>query len=253
MGYFIEPLSLFRVPSVSGRLKGCDPLSNRTYFRQEQSMKPMFWAAGAAISFALVSPAVHAQALPIVGGVTSVTLTAAPTLVGAGLSVAGVGTAQISPGSDGIPLAYFPVTGGSINTATFAGSIQHAGSGLSLTSSSASATLTNFLINTVTGTLSGVVSFGGTTLNDVPLFTLGSSGVATSPFSLTLTPTAGAALATIFGIPNLAGAVIGSANSIPITAAVPEPATAASMLAGLALLSTVLARRRGLGGEGRRG
>jgi len=186
----------------------------------------------------------HAQSLPITGGLTSVTLTAAPTLTAAGLSVGPLGSALVSPGSAGIPIAFFPITGGSIDTVTFAGSILHAGSGLSLASASAAVNLTNFVINTTSGVLSGDVAVGGSALGVVPLFDIGSSGVATSPFSLALTSAAAGALSTVFGIPNLTGTVIGTANTIPITSAVPEPATVASMLAGLALMGGLIGRRR---------
>lgn len=206
-------------------------------------MKSFLVAAGTAVTFSLASTAAQAQALPIVGGLTSVTLTAAPVLIGAGLSVGGIGAAMLSPGSTGIPLAYFPVTGGSIDTVTFAGSIEHAGSGLSLASPTTTVSLTDFVINTSTLLLSGSVAVGSMPLGVVPLFNIGLSGSPSSPFSLTVTPTAGAALATVFGIPNLAGAQLGTANTIPITV-VPEPATVASMLAGLAMLGLVLARRR---------
>jgi hypothetical protein len=206
-------------------------------------MKLSIYTAAALLAMA-AAPAVRAQALPITGGITAVTLSAAPTLATLGLSVAPLGSALVSPGSTGIPIAYFPVTGGAINTATFAGSIQHAGSGLSLSNTSATVSLTNFVIDTTTSVLSGNVAVGGSALGVVPLFNIGSSGVATSPFSLALTAAAAGALSTVFGIPDLTGAVLGSANTIPITSAVPEPATVASMLAGLALMGGLLGRRR---------
>ncbi len=207
-------------------------------------MKQSILAAAAALSFGLASAPAFAQSLPIVGGVTSVSLVAAPTLTAAGLTVGGLGTAQISPGSAGIPLAFFPVTGGSLDTATFAGSIQHSGSGLFLSNSSATVNLRDFVIDTVGGTLTGQVSVGSTVLGAVPLFTLGSSGVATAPFSLSLTAAAAGALSQVFGIPNLTGAVIGNANTIPITSAVPEPATVLSLLVGLGLIGLSVTRRR---------
>jgi PEP-CTERM motif len=206
-------------------------------------MKFSLIATAAAMTFAAASVA-QAAALPIVGGVTSVTVTSAPTLTALGLGFAPLGSAVASPGSAGTPLVYFPVTGGSIDTASFAGTIAHNGSGIRLFNSTASANLTDFLINTSTGVLSGSVAFGTTTLTGVPLFNLSASGVITSPFNLTVTAAAGGALSTIFGIPNITGAVLGTANTIPITTAVPEPATVASMLAGLALMGGMLARRR---------
>lgn len=201
--------------------------------------------ASGVLSLGVFATSAQAQQLPVVGGLTSVKLTAAPVIVGAGLTVGGVGSAFIAPGSDTIPIAYFPVTGGSIDTGTFAGTILHDGSGLSLSGNGSTVSLTDFVIDTVGGQLSGLVTANGASLGSVSLFTIGLSGTPAWPFSLTLTPTAGAALAQVFGIPNLGGAQLGIANTIPI--AVPEPATVASMLAGLAMLGLVLARRRGLG------
>lgn len=206
-------------------------------------MKLSHLAAAVAVAATVSATPALAQSLPIVGGVTSVSLTSAPALTGLGLSVGGLGTATISPGSAGTPLAYFPVTGGSINTATFAGSIQHTGSGLSLSTPSTTVNLTNFVIDTVGGTLSGNVAVGATSLGVVPLFNLGSSGIAVAPFSLSLTSAAAGALSTVFGVPNLTGFLIGNANTIPVTV-VPEPATVLSMLAGLGLIGATVYRRR---------
>ncbi len=206
-------------------------------------MKLSHLAAAAAATCTLLATPAFAQSLPIVGGITSVTLTSASALAGLGLGVGGLGSAIISPGSTGTPLAYFPVTGGSINTASFAGSIQHAGSGLSLSSASATVNLTNFVIDTVGGTLSGNVAVGGSSLGVVPLFNLGSSGVAVAPFSLSLTSAAAGALTQVFGVPNLTGFLVGNANTIPVTV-VPEPATVLTMLAGLGLIGVMLRRRQ---------
>ena len=206
-------------------------------------MKLSITAAAAALAF-VASTAAQAAPLPISGGTTAVTLTSAATLGSLGLGVAGLGSATLSPGSTGIPIAYFAITGGSIDTNSFAGRIQHAGSGLRLFTSSASISLTNFLIDTTTGVLSGSVAFGSTSLSAVPLFNIGTSGVLTSPFSLALTSTAAGALSTVFGVGNLTGTVIGTANTLPITTAVPEPATVASMLAGLALVGGLMSRQK---------
>lgn len=192
---------------------------------------------------------VQAQGLSIVGGTTAVKLTSAPLVAGAGTAVAPLGTALLSPGSDQIPIAYFPVTGGSIDTASFAGGIAHVGSGLSLTRLGTTVELENFFINTVTLKLLGDVSVGATTIDDVELFNIGfSPTVSVYPFTLQLTAGAAAALTTFLGLPNLTGAEIGIANTIPITAAVPEPSTYLMMLAGLGLVALLARKRRGLGG-----
>ncbi len=207
-------------------------------------MKFTHLTASAALVAALAAPAVQAQALPIVGGITSVTLTAAPTLTTLGVGVGTLGTATVSPGSDGIPLVYFPVTGGAIDTASFAGSIEHDGSGLALSSAGTTVNLTDFVIDTVGLTLTGEVAVeGGAVLGAVPLFDLGFSTNPVSPFTLSLTPAAAGALTAVFGLPDLTGVTLGTANSIPVTT-VPEPATYAAMLAGLAMVGLSLARRR---------
>ena len=207
-------------------------------------MKPSHFAAAAVLMAGVLATSAQAQALPITGGVTSVSLTSAPTLTSVGLSVGILGSAQFSPGSAGTPLVYFPVTGGSLNTATFAGSIEHAGSGLSLSSGGTTLNLTDFVIDTTALTLTGQAAVGGTALGAVPLFNLSFGSNAVSPFNLALTGAAAGALTALFGLPDLTGFTLGTANTIPITSAVPEPATYAAMLAGLAMISLVLARRR---------
>jgi hypothetical protein len=207
-------------------------------------MKFQVIAAAAALVTGLWASSAAAQALPVVGGVTAVTLTSAPTLTAAGLSVGTLGSAQFSPGSAGTPLVYFPVTGGSLNTASFAGSIEHAGSGLSLSSGGTTLNLSNFVIDTVGLTLTGQAAVGSTALGAVPLFNLSFGSDPVSPFNLALTSAAAGALTTLFGVPDLTGLAIGTANTIPITSAVPEPATYAAMLAGLALIGLQLSRRR---------
>ena len=204
-------------------------------------MKFSAFAAPAAFVFALAAG--HAQAIPVVGGVTTVNLVSAPTLTAAGVSVAALGTATATAGPGGIPVVRFPITGGDLS-ATFAGTIAHNGSGLRLTTSTGTVSLTNFLIDTVSLTLSGGVAFGTTTLSNVALFNLSTNGNATSPFDLKLTATAAGALTTVLGVPNLTGALIATAGTAPITAAIPEPSTYALMLGGLGLAGWVARRRK---------
>jgi hypothetical protein len=194
---------------------------------------------GAILFGAAIVGRLHAEPLPIDGGLTSVKLTSFSTLAGLGLAVAGLGDASISPGSDGTPLAYFPVTGGTIDTGTFAGTIEHEGSGLSLTKDGTTVDLQNFVIDTASLSLSGLVNGSG----PVPLFDIALSGNPFLPFRLDLSATAGAALATVFGIPNLTGAEIGLANTVPMTTAVPEPSTYGMLAAGLLAVAFVGWRR----------
>jgi hypothetical protein len=207
-------------------------------------MKLSTWVSAAVLAAAFATSSAMAAPLPVTGGTTVVKLVSAPTLTAAGVTVSGLGSVSLSPGSDGLPLAYFPITGGSLDTSTFAGTIAHNGSGLRLSTSTGAINLTNFLINTSTLSLTGNVQFGTTSLTAVPLFDLGLSGVLVFPFNLKLTATAAGALSTVLGVPNLTGATIGIANSLPITSAVPEVATVGSMLAGLGLMTLVLGQRR---------
>lgn len=194
---------------------------------------------------ALVSAgAAQAQALPVTGGTTSVKVTSIATLASLGLTLDGVGGASISPGSDGVPIAYFGVTGGSLDTGTFAGTIEHAGSGLRLSNGSASIEVTDFVIDTAGLQLRGDVRYGSTSLSDVALFDIGLTGSPFLPFSLAITAAAAGALSNVLGIPNVTGAVVGEANTVPITAPVPEPATVLSMLAGLAAIGWRIRSRR---------
>jgi hypothetical protein len=203
----------------------------------------LFASASALIAAVLALPA---QAIPVVGGITTVTLVSAPTLTGAGVTVGLLGTATAAPpGPGGVPVVRFPITGGDLS-ASFAGTIAHNGSGLSLTTSTGSIRLTNFLIDTVSLTLSGAVAFGTTTLSNVPLFSLTNNGNAASPFDLKLSATAAGALVTVLGVPNLTGALIATAATAPVTAvaAIPEPSTYALMLGGLGFAGWAARRRK---------
>ena len=207
-------------------------------------MKISSLSSVAALSLAAIlsTTAGQAQALPVVGGFTTVTLVSAPTLTSAGVTVGILGSATATV-VGGLPVVRFPITGGDLS-ASFAGTIAHAGSGLSLTTSTGSISLTNFLIDTVSLTLSGAVAFGTTTLSNVPLFSLSPNGSTASPFDLKLSATAAGALATVLGVPNLSGALIATAATAPITAAIPEPSTYALMLAGLGAAGWVARRRK---------
>lgn len=207
-------------------------------------MKSSHWIAAATLAAGL-APAAHAATpLPIIDGFTSVTLTSATALGGLGLTVGTLGSAIFSPGSDGTPIVYFPITGGQIDTSNFAGTIEHAGSGLSLSAGGTTLNLTNFVIDTTTLTLAGDANAGALSASGVSLFNIGLSGQASAPYTLSLTAAAAGALTTLFGAPDLTGTQIGLASTLPVTAPVPEPATVASMLAGLALLGGVMGRRR---------
>jgi PEP-CTERM motif len=183
--------------------------------------------------------AAPAQAAIIIGGATSVTLTAAPTLAGLGLSFAPFGSASAVV-NGGIPTVTFLITGGSVNDSTGKALIAHNGSGLNFTAGANALRIGDFLINTTTNVLTGKVQFGSTTLNDVPLFNIGSG------LSLTLTSQAAGAFTSVFGAPNLTGATIGTASTSFVTAAspVPEPAAWGLMLVGFGVVGASLRLRQ---------
>jgi PEP-CTERM motif len=181
-----------------------------------------------------------AQAATIIGGATSVTLTAAPTLTGLGLAFAPFGTASAVTGAGGIPTVTFLITGGSVNDVTGKAMIMHNGSGLRFTAAGKVLTIGDFLINTTTNVLTGtVVGVGGSPLTNVPLFNIGNG------LSLSLTSQAAGAFTTVFGAPNLTGAAIGTASTSFVTAAgaIPEPATWGMMLLGFGLVGTAIRAR----------
>ena len=177
-------------------------------------------------------------AATIVGGSTSVSLTSAPTLIGLGLGIAPFGTANIDGSA---PLvATFLITGGSTNSS--GALIEHDGSGLIFTAGASSLSIGNFLIDTAMAKLTGkVIVNGTTTLNDVPLFDVGPG------LSLNLTAAAAGAFTTVFGAPDLTGALIGTAVTNPILqstpAAIPEPGVWVMMIAGFMIAGLALRNR----------
>jgi PEP-CTERM motif len=180
-----------------------------------------------------------ARAAAIIGGGTAVTLTAAPTLAGLGLSFAPFGSASAVV-NGGIPTVTFLVTGGVVNDATGKAVIRHDGSGLNFTAAGKALSIGDFVINTTTNVLTGKVVTGGSTLLDVPLFNIGSG------LSLTLTSQGAGAFTTVFGAPNLTGATIGTAstNIVTAVAAIPEPASWGMMLLGFAVVGGAIRTRR---------
>jgi hypothetical protein len=184
------------------------------------------------------------QAAVITGGMTDVVLTSADVLAGLGVTVTPLGSATIEPTSP-FPTAVFPITGGSIGPS--GALIQHDGSGLELSTATASIDLQNFLIDTAGGVVDGLVTIGaGPPVGVVALFTLGTGSSPTMNIPLTLTSGAADALNTVFfpagGGPFSTATQIGIASTFPTTA-VPEPATWGMMLLGFAGLGLASYRR----------
>lgn len=184
-------------------------------------------------------PLAASAATPIAPvGPTVTVLTATPTLLGAGVGVAALGSGTLTFDASGNAVGLFPITGGYLDPDLSNAQVEHVGSGLRLSRNGVDVDLENFLIDTTLAqdTIFGQVTVGTTVLNDVPLFTL-------SGLNLFLSDSAGAALNSFLGIPNLAGAQLGFALTSPV-AAVPEPESYAMMIAGLGAIALMVRRRR---------
>jgi PEP-CTERM motif len=203
-----------------------------------QSVKTII--VGVAMLLAPVFVTIPANAATIIGGGTSVRLTAAPTLTSLGLSFATFGSASATVDGAGIPTATFLITGGSVDDVTGAALIAHNGSGLNFTAGANALSIGDFLINTTTNVLTGRVVIGATTLTDVPLFNIGAG------LTLSLTSQAAGAFTTVFGAPDLTGAAIGTAsiNAVTAASAVPEPTAWVMMVLGFGFAGSALRLRQ---------
>jgi hypothetical protein len=166
----------------------------------------------------LLTLSTTAGATIVTGGNTTVALDAAT--VGA-LTGLGFGISPISPSTLTGLDAVFPITGGNTTTA-----IYHSG-GLAFTKGGITTDISDFTINLLTDKITGNVNTA--TGSTTTFFDIGAGDV------LKLDATLAGALVSIYGIPNLTGADIGTAT-INATLA-PEPATGA--LSGLAALAAV--------------
>jgi hypothetical protein len=173
----------------------------------------------------------------IIGNETTVSLTAFDFLVGAGFAVAPLDDALVDDTIDP-PEITFPITGGSLDTATGFALIEHDNSGFSLTKDGRTASFRNFLIDTEQLLLSGDTTVNVTTAMDFPLFDVAPAG---AQFSLTLTPEAALLLDAAYLVGDLTGVEIGLAT-VDVQV-VPIPAAFPLLLSGLAFIG-VIARRR---------
>ena len=198
---------------------------NWNYLKSKIVTAVAFAAAG------LLLPMSQAGAEPITGGTTTVvldttTFTTLTTTLGFSITAIAPATVSTSPLE-----AVFPITGGDTTTV-----IDHSG-GLSFTKSGTTANIDDFIINLNTGILSGTLTAGGSSMSGLSFFDLSASNV------LTVDPALAGILSSAYGVPNLSGATIGTAD----VSLSPEPADAALVGLGLLLLALSIrnrARRR---------
>ncbi len=217
-------------------------------------MKPFAIFATALLATAATGASAATLPTPIVesfaavsGGETRVSVTA--DLEGLGLTPGLLGTASIVD-TDGLVIS-FPITGGELD-ADLAGTIEHEGSGVSLTAGDVVLNLQNFVIDTTASSIFGDVSFADTSLMDVSLFTFDLSALEDDDsisdlddpdIELFISAAAAGVLTELFGAPDLTGATFGFAATAP-DLAVDVPAPGALGLLGLGVLAIGFARRR---------
>ena len=204
-------------------------------------MRNMKYFMAAITALVIWTVAAVADPVTLVGGTTSVSLTSAPTLTSLGLTVSPTGSATVTLGSGGIPIANFLITGN-----TPANLIFHDGSGLSFSAGGSSLAISDFLINTSPGLITGTVRVNGNLVGpNIPLFNIGSG------LTLTLATPALNAFGSTFNlnaatVTALSTAVIGTATITPpggAGAPVPEPGTIALLLSGIPILGAAARRR----------
>lgn len=204
--------------------------------RLGEEVKRYLAAMALALVAGLSGVASHAATI-LPKGETTVLVTA--NLRALGLKAEPTGTASVTT-SDRKPLYSFPITGG---TADAAGNlkIEHEGSGVLLfarKNSEIQASVGNFLIDTLAGTVSGIVNGAGPS---VVLFTLGE--LTPRGISLDISSVLAGALTAVFGAPDLTGVRFGLANTAPEIAPVPLPATGLALLGALVGLGALRRRR----------
>ena len=147
---------------------------------------------------------------PLVGGETSVTLTAAPALQSLNIDVSPLGSGLIDA-SSADPVAQFPITGGTLGPDAGEAVILHQASGLRLSGSGGSVDLSDLLVDTQNHLVDANVSANDFLVGNVAVFDLGQDG------TLSLTSDAARLLDSTFGTSALsAGQLIGFAAPSPI-------------------------------------
>ena len=193
-------------------------------------------------------------AATIIGGNTAVRVTA--DVAGLGLTLGTFGSATINTTIPGVPRVFFPITGGTLDPSTLAGSIQHTGSGVTFTAGSNSLLARDFVIDTIGQQLLGNVFLNGASVaSNAPIFTFNLSGLSAAQITdlsnpaiaLLISSTAASVFTSVFGAPDLTGVQFGLAATAPALAAappIPEPTSWAMLVSGFAVVGTLLRRRR---------
>jgi hypothetical protein len=131
------------------------------------------------------------ETAPILGGDTAVTLGSASTLAELGVAVRTLGFASLDL-SGLLPVANFPIAGGSENAA--GDLILHQGSGLALGNLVGMVSLSDFFIDTQNDVVDANVLLNGKSAGNLAIFNLGTKG------ALTLTAGAAAAVDKTLGL-----------------------------------------------------
>lgn len=185
--------------------------------------------------------AAHASPVPLAGGETRVVVTA--DLAALGLAPSLVGTASVVDGA-----ISFPITGGALDGV--AGTIEHEGSGVTLSDGATAATVGNFIVDTIQQTIFGDVDLNGARIaDDAPLFTFDASSVTPAELTdlsnpslaLLISATLAGTLTSAFGAADLTGVQFGLAATLP--QAVPLPPALVLFAAGLAGLGAASRRK----------
>lgn len=177
----------------------------------------------------LVSSAVM-RADTLVGGETTVALNSSTVATLSSLFSIGV----VPPATLNGLNAMFPITAATTTTITHSGGLSFTGTHTPI-GVGTTAAIENFVINLTSGTISGLVVINGTAmLPGVTLFDVGPG------LSLTLDSQLAGDLSSVYGIPNLKGAPIGTAT---VNAATPEPSTLSMLALGAASMGTMVRRR----------
>lgn len=202
---------------------------------------------GAAIAAGLAMTGAAAAA-PVVDGITVVNVTA---------DLSALSPATLGSGSvNGDGFLEFPITGGDLNG--LAGTIEHNGSGVSLSAGGDVLNLENFVINTTTQELLGDVSVNGSFVTNAALFTFDVTQLAqiddlfnTGNPSLELRFSAAAAstLFNVFGVSGLEGEIFGLAATAPRVSDVPIPAAYGLFVIGASAVGWASRRRKRASGN----